>query len=101
MRLNEMHTELGKLAGEFTLTNDPARPGTAKSRWDGDARLTGTNPTALVGNDADNVLVCAPQEGIFLAMHSLLSPGDRVVVTLVQRVGRRGGAACDSSARRC
>ena len=33
------------------------------------------------GGDADNVLVVAPQEGIFLAMNAILSPGDRVIVT--------------------
>lgn len=45
-----------EFSGEFTLTYDPARPWTAKSRWYVDARLTGTNSAALVGNDADNVL---------------------------------------------
>jgi aspartate/methionine/tyrosine aminotransferase len=30
---------------------------------------------------ADQVLVAAPEEGIFLAMHALLSPGDHVVCT--------------------
>ena len=32
------------------------------------------------GVDASSILVAAPQECIFLAMHALLSPGDRVVV---------------------
>ena len=31
--------------------------------------------------DADQVLVAAPEEAIFLAMHALLSPGDHVVCT--------------------
>jgi aspartate/methionine/tyrosine aminotransferase len=30
---------------------------------------------------AEDVLVCAPEEGIFIAMHTLLKPGDHVVVT--------------------
>jgi aspartate/methionine/tyrosine aminotransferase len=29
----------------------------------------------------DDVLVCAPEEGIFIAMNVLLQPGDRVIVT--------------------
>lgn len=27
----------------------------------------------------DDVVVCAPEEGVFLTMHALLSPGDEVV----------------------
>jgi len=33
------------------------------------------------GASPDDMLVCAPEEGIFIAMHVLLQPGDRVVVT--------------------
>ncbi|NLI46226.1 MAG: aminotransferase class I/II-fold pyridoxal phosphate-dependent enzyme [Acidobacteria bacterium] len=33
------------------------------------------------GASSDDILVCAPEEGIFIAMHVLLQPGDRVVVT--------------------
>lgn len=33
------------------------------------------------GASPDDVLVCAPEEGIFIAMHGMLQPGDRVVVT--------------------
>ena len=33
------------------------------------------------GLGEDDVLVVAPSEGIFLAMHALLGPGDRIVVT--------------------
>ncbi|HBZ97065.1 MAG TPA: hypothetical protein DEO57_04400 [Phycisphaerales bacterium] len=43
-------------AGEFTLEYDPSRPWTAKSRWYVQVRLTGANPVALTGNDADNIL---------------------------------------------
>lgn len=32
------------------------------------------------GASSDDVLVCAPEEGIFIATHVLLQPGDRVVV---------------------
>ena len=32
--------------------------------------------------DAGHVNVCAPQEGIFLAMHAMLSPGDHVIATV-------------------
>ena len=30
---------------------------------------------------ADNVNICAPQEGIFLTMNALLQPNDHVIVT--------------------
>ena len=36
---------------------------------------------AVRGHDAANVLVCAPCEGIFLAMSALLEPGDGVIAT--------------------
>ena len=45
-----------RFEGEFTLTHDPTRPWTAKSRWYVNARLTGTKPSHLIGNDADNTL---------------------------------------------
>ena len=42
--------------GEFTLTHDPTRPWTAKSRWYVDARLTGTKSSRLIGNASNNTL---------------------------------------------
>ena len=42
--------------GTFSLTYDPAAPYTHKSRWYVDARLTGSQSSNLLGNDADNRL---------------------------------------------
>jgi hypothetical protein len=42
--------------GTFSLTFDPAAPYTHKSRWYVDARLTGSQSSNLLGNDADNRL---------------------------------------------
>jgi aspartate/methionine/tyrosine aminotransferase len=63
----------------------------ARGLWDG-LRLGYTESTGLPllrkeiaalysGVDADQVLVAVPQEGVHLAMHALLRPGDRVVCT--------------------
>ena len=42
--------------GTFSLTYDSAAPYTHKSRWYVDARLTGSQSSNLLGNDADNRL---------------------------------------------
>ena len=48
------------------------------------------------GASPDDVLVCAPEEGIFIAMHGMLQPGDRVVVTAPRAWARCGGMATGS-----
>lgn len=42
--------------GTFSLQYDPSDPYTHKSRWYVDVRLTGSNPSNLLGNTADNTL---------------------------------------------
>ena len=43
--------------------------------------LRETIAAIYAGIDAENILVMAPEEGIFLLMHALLEPGDHVVCT--------------------
>lgn len=52
------------------------------------------------GINAEQVLTCAPEEGVFIAMHALLKPADRVIVTApgyqsLHAIARSIGCAVD------
>ena len=51
------------------------------SHSEGAPRLRAAIASLYAGVDAADVLVCAPCEGIFLAMSALLEPGDGVIAT--------------------
>ena len=51
-------------SGEFSMTFDPDKPYTHKSRYIQNLRITGKNEVSIIGNDADNTFVAGGGKNI-------------------------------------